>query len=85
MISVLKKNSWYYFLLAGILLSGFLFFLSFAANPRAQMMIVMLTSFSYVGFALIHHYLNNDLSAKVVLEYVLISALGISLVFFYLT
>jgi hypothetical protein len=66
-------------------MSGFFLFLTFASQPQTQIMIVMLTSFFYVGFALFHHYLNRDLSAKVVIEYVLIAALGISLVFFYLT
>ena len=85
MIKTLKKHSLYYMLLSMILLSGFFLFLSFAAQPQTQMIIVMLTSFFYVGFALFHHYLNGDLSVKVVVEYVLIAALGMSIVFFYLT
>jgi hypothetical protein len=85
MIKALKKHSLYYSLLGGILFCGFLLFLSFATNPQAQMMIVLLTSFFYVGFALFHHHLNHDLSAKVVVEYVLIATLGVSLVYFYLT
>ena len=84
MIKGLKKNYLYYMLLFGILSSGFILFLSFASSPQMQMTIVMLTSFFYVGFALFHHYLNNDLSVKVVIEYVLIAALGISIVYFYL-
>lgn len=68
-----------------ILFSGFLLFLAFAPSPQTQMMIVMLTSFFYVSFALFHHFLNGDLNVKIVIEYVLIAALGMSIVFFYLT
>jgi hypothetical protein len=85
MIKALKKHSLYYILLSLVLMSGFFLFLSFSSHPQTQVMIVMLTSFAYVGFALLHHYMNGDLTVKVVVEYVLIAALGISLVFFYLT
>ena len=81
----LKKHYLYYVLLALILLCGLLLFVSFSSQPQTQMIIVLLTSFFYVGFALFHHFLNHDLSAKVVVEYVLIAALGVSVVFFYLT
>ncbi len=80
-----KTQYLYYLLLLGILSAGFILFLSFSSNPQMQMAIVTLTSFFYVGFALFHHFLNKDLSVKVVIEYVLIAALGISIVYFYLT
>lgn len=84
-MNVLRKDSLYYLLLFVVLVSGFILFLTFASNPQFQMITVMVTSFFYVGFALFHHYLKNDLSVKVVIEYVLIAALGISIVYFYLT
>jgi hypothetical protein len=73
MMKALKKHSLYYFLLLMVLMSGFFLFISFASDPQMQVMIVILTSFFYVGFALFHHYLNRDLSVKVVVEYVLIN------------
>lgn len=51
-------------------------------NPSFQMMIIILMTFFYVAWALLHHYIEHDLHAKIVIEYVLIGALGISLVYF---
>lgn len=85
MVKLLKKNSIYYTLLLSVMISGFGVFLSLANNPQLQMITVVLLSFFYVGFAVLHHYLTNDLSVKVVIEYVLMAALGITLVYFYLT
>lgn len=85
MLNTMKKQSVYYLLLGIVLLSGFLLFISFTESPQLQMVTVILTSFFYVGFALFQHYLTRDLTVKVVIEYVLIAALGITIVFFYLT
>ena len=82
-MNILRKDFLYYLLLFVVLLSGFILFLFFATDPQFQMITVILTSFFYVGFALLHHYLKNDLSVKVVIEYVLIASLGISIVYFY--
>lgn len=84
MLALLKKNSFYYALLGIVLVSGFVLFLYFMAYPQLQMATVILTSFFYVGFALLHQYLHSDLSIKVVIEYVLIASLGITIVYFYL-
>lgn len=79
----MKKNHIvYYFLLSAILLGGIS--LIFAASPdrQAQMMIVVGMGFSYVLVGIIHHLINHDLVAKIVIEYVLIAALGIAAAFF---
>lgn len=36
----------------------------------------------YVGWALLHHYIHHDIHAKIVVEYTLLGALGISVVYF---
>lgn len=77
-----KNHIVYYFLLSAILLGGIS--LIFAASPdrQSQMMIVVGMGFSYVLVGIIHHLINHDLVAKIVIEYVLIAALGIAAAFF---
>lgn len=67
-----------------ILILGLGFLGAFLASPdrQLQMSIVVLTTFSYVGFGLLHHLISHDLNLKIVIEYVLIGSLGLSLIFF---
>lgn len=55
-----------------------------AASPdrQSQMMIVVGLGFLYVLVGVIHHLINHDLVAKIVIEYVLIASLGIAAAFF---
>lgn len=72
----------YYFLLSSILLGGLSLILSVSPDRQAQMMIVVGLGFLYVLIGVIHHLINHDLVAKIVIEYVLIAALGIAAAFF---
>ncbi len=84
MIQRLKQNKLYYLFLFLILAVSFILFLSFAPNAQLQLATVVLAACCYIGFGLFHHHLRGDVTAKVVIEYVLIGALGITIVFFYL-
>jgi len=69
------------------LLMGGLGFYLLAANAHAEegrMAIVVLLTFFYIVWGLLHHYIHHDISTKIVLEYVLVGALGISVIFFLL-
>lgn len=79
----MKKNHIaYYFLLSAILLGGLSLVFAVSPDRQAQMMIVVGMGFSYVLVGVIHHLINHDLVAKIVIEYVLIAALGIAAAFF---
>ena len=84
MIQRIKAHLGYYtvFLLMAIL--GFYLLLVNANSEQGKMTIVILLAFFYVVWGLLHHYVHHDISTKIVLEYVLVGALGISVIFFLL-
>lgn len=84
MIQRIKAHLGYYtvFLLMAIL--GFYLLLANANSEQGRMTIVVLLAFFYVVWGLLHHYVHHDISTKIVLEYVLVGALGISVIFFLL-
>lgn len=48
-------------------------------NPTLQFTIGVTTSVAYVFWGIIHHALNGDLHAKIVIEYILIGGIAIAL------
>lgn len=70
----------YHISLIAILVAGVLI-ISFSTDKSFQLLTLILTAFFYVLWGVIHHHLHHDLTAKIVVEYVLMGALGISLVF----
>jgi intracellular septation protein A len=84
MIQRIKAHLGYYtvFLLMAVL--GFYLLLANASSEQGRMTIVVLLAFFYVVWGLLHHYVHHDISTKIVLEYVLVGALGISVIFFLL-
>jgi hypothetical protein len=71
----MKKISNYYLILLIILNFGALMFYLLRFNPFYQIWVLMLTSLAYVFWGLIHHFLEDDLHPKVILEYILIAML----------
>ena len=45
-----------------------------------QFIIALLTALLYVGWGIVHHYLDRDLHYKSVVEYVLIALLGLVII-----
>lgn len=84
MIKKIKTHLPYYtvFLLIGVL--GFWLLALNAHDPQGRMVVIVLLAFFYIIWGLLHHYVHHDISTKIVLEYVLIGALGISVIFFLL-
>ena len=78
MISGFQKHYRYYFSLFFILFFGILALINSSYSRQLQMLVVVSTSFLYVLLALLHHYLEHDLTAKIVVEYILIGSLGIA-------
>lgn len=75
----MKKHISYYLSLLAILLLGFLFIVLTANIPQMQTIAILMTTFFYVVWGIIHHVIHHDTTVKVVIEYVLIGALGIVL------
>lgn len=83
MFERLYKHSAYYVSLIAILALGFL--LAYKSSNRGfQIGAVVVTTFFYVLWGIMHHLINHDLHAKIVIEYILIGAFGLTIIFFLL-
>jgi len=69
----------HYLVLALILLSGLGLFLVFRWQPHRQLLTVVVTVVGYVTWGVIHHKLEDRLSAGVILEYLLVGGVVICL------
>lgn len=79
----MNKHLGYYISLLAILLVGFLIAYN-SSDKQFQFLIVVLTAFFYVLWGVLHHVINHELNSKIVVEYVLMAALGTGFVFFLL-
>lgn len=84
MHSCFKTNIGYYFSLALILILGFFLSLETWDNQQIQFVVIAMTAFFYVGWGILHHLIYHDLTAKIVIEYVLIGSLGMTVILFLL-
>ena len=77
-----SKHLWYYGSLIIILVMGFSLMLYVAPDKPLRLLVVLMTAFSYVCWALLHHHIHHSLTSKVVLEYVLIASFGLTVSLF---
>lgn len=82
MIDRLSKHAFYYISLILILLSGFFLAYINPSNKEIQIGAVVLTTFFYVSWGILHHLINHDLTAKIVIEYILIGSFGLVVLLF---
>ena len=78
----LNDHLTYYVFLIASLAIGTMLILVFSPNKILQMSAVVGLSFVYALIGIAHHLINHDLVAKIVIEYVLVAALGIAAAFF---
>lgn len=76
----MKIRYFHYLVLIIILLGGGAMFFATNGNTALQVVVGIVTSLSYVTWGIIHHALEGDLHAKVVIEYVLIGSIAIVLI-----
>jgi hypothetical protein len=77
-----KKHFGYYLSLSAILLLGIVLVVLTSPNIKTQSLVISLTVFFYILWGIMHHFINHELSMRIVIEYVLIGALGLSVLFF---
>lgn len=77
----MKKHSGYYLSLFLILIIGFLIAFN-SSDKEFQFQVSVMTAFFYALWGMFHHFINHELTPKIVVEYVLMASLGISLVMF---
>ena len=74
----------YYISLVVIFVFVFLLVSLFSPNKQMQMAVIMLTALSYCAWGILHHFINHDLHAKIVVEYILIGIVGVTIILFIL-
>ncbi|MBI3980823.1 hypothetical protein HY345_02385 [Candidatus Microgenomates bacterium] len=80
MTKEIKKYLFHYLFLAIILFFGVVIFMMVGFDKTLQLNVAILTIASYFLWGIIHHFLKDDLHIKVVIEYLLITALSLILV-----
>lgn len=55
-----------------------------SSSKKLQTEILILIAVFYVFWGIIHHHQNHSLNSKIVLEYILIAALGIAALLFFI-
>ncbi|CAN5196015.1 hypothetical protein BH09PAT1_BH09PAT1_8160 [soil metagenome] len=84
MVAKFQSHKVYYLLLVGMEALGFVLVLFAKGDKQLELTYIVLATFFYLIWALVHHYIHHDLHTKVVIEYCLLSALGIAVMFFFL-
>ena len=79
-----KKHLGYYIALFIMFILATILILQFSFSKQLQMVTVVTTVLLYIIFGIVHHKENHDLTAKIVIEYVLIGSLGMVIVSFLL-
>lgn len=74
------KHLNHYIPLISVLLAGFAGIFLFSYDVGFQMIVIISVAISYVAWGVIHHHIHKDLHLPIVLEYVLIAALGVLIV-----
>lgn len=74
-----KTVIYHYASLILILLLGLIMFYLNIGFPNRQLLVIILISFFYVMWGIIHHFLQGDLHPKIVVEYILIAIIAIML------
>ncbi len=77
----MKKHHLYYFSLGLLFFSGIVTIIIVNQKQIQETLIVFLT-LCYVGFGIIHHYIHHDLNVKIMIEYTLVGAIGLSVLLF---
>lgn len=84
MIKKFKKHLGYYISLFLIFGLGIVSVFLATPNIKLQTILILLTIFFYILWGSLHHLINHELTMKIMIEYVLIGALGASILFFIL-
>lgn len=79
-----SKHLHHYVSLTLLLVAGLIGVLATSSAKNIQMAFVVLTTIFYVGWGILHHAVNHDITTKIVVEYVLMGSLGMAVILFIL-
>jgi hypothetical protein len=80
---ILKNHLGHYASLFVVFLIS-LVFIILVSNTQTRVLVAVFTAFFYVSWGIFHHLIHHNLSAKIVVEYVLIGSLGLAFIMFLL-
>lgn len=84
MLKRISEHAIHYIVLLIILSLGFL--LAYSSSDKSfQIGVVVAITFFYVLWGIMHHLMNHDLHPKIVIEYILIGAFGLTIIYFLLS
>ena len=79
------KKGWLDFIVLGlILILGGIFYVSAGHNLFRQKISLGFTASAYVIWGIVHHWRQDDLNLKIVIEYIFMAIIGVSLAYFVL-
>ena len=78
MLIHLKQHALYYTLLVTFLLLGVGLIVQASYSKTLQITLIVLVSFLYAVVGIIHHFFEHDITAKIVVEYVLTASVGMA-------
>lgn len=70
-----RNHTTHYLILFGIILLGFALLTFFSASKSMQLAACFFVAIVYLCYGLLHHWLEHDLTIKIVVEYVLVALL----------
>lgn len=73
----ITHHAFHYLILIVILGSSFAAFFSFRNYPMIQLLIGIATALIYALWGVMHHFIDHDLSLKIVIEYLAVSIFAI--------
>jgi hypothetical protein len=71
-----QKHFLYYFFLLFLLASGIFLAVQAKYDRGLQITVLLSMALAYILWGVLHHLLHHDLTAKIVIEYVLVGLLG---------
>ena len=84
MIKHILDHKLYYLALGSIQLTSLILVTALSPQRNLQLSVAILSSLFYGVIGMMHHKMDHTLTTKIMLEYVVIPALGIVILFFYL-
>ncbi|HLD01758.1 MAG TPA: hypothetical protein VJC10_02675 [Patescibacteria group bacterium] len=77
-----KRHIYYHSSVVILLLLGLYLITMFSYDRLKQFVAIGFVAVIYALWGILHHYLEHTLTAKIVIEYVLIGSLGVVIMFF---
>ncbi|MCL5746909.1 MAG: hypothetical protein M1277_01330 [Patescibacteria group bacterium] len=84
MFKKINEHVIYYISLIIIFALGLFLISSVLPNKQLEMLYFIILAVIYVVWGILHHFINHELSSKIVVEYTLIATLGVAIMFFLL-